>query len=100
MDDCRGVFYGVNSFEPSFKILEEQFNKYGLQLTYETSKEKLHLLDIEICMDGNKFHTKEHRKETASTSYIKFGSAHPIHCFKGIIKSRMHRWRRLHSNIQ
>ena len=41
------------------------------------------------------FHTKEHRKETASNSYIKIGSAHPSHTFKGIIKSQMYRLRRL-----
>ena len=59
------------------------------------SKEKLVLLDIEVYIDGNQFNTKEHRKETASNSYIKFGSSHPSHCFKGIIKSQMYRLRRL-----
>ena len=76
-------------------MLEGQFNKFGLKLTYESSTFRLHLLDIEVFVDDNKFHTKEHRKQTASNSYIKFGSAHPKHCFKGIIKSQMHRLRRL-----
>ena len=95
IDDCGGVFLGATIFESFFKTLEEQFNKFGLQLTCETSKEKLHLLDIEVFIADNKFHTKEHRKETASSSYIRFGSAHPNHCFKGIIKSQMYRLRRL-----
>ena len=95
IDDCGGVFHGINQFESFFKILEQQFNKFGLKLTHETSKKKLNLLDIEIYIDENKFHTREHRKETASNSYIKFGSAHPTHCFKGIIKSQMYRLRKL-----
>ena len=49
----------------------------------------------EIYIDNNQFHTKEHRKETASNSYVKFGSAHPKHCFKGIVKSQLTRLRRL-----
>ena len=95
IDDCGGVFLGQSNFERFFTTLEEQFNKFGLQLTHETSMEKLVLLDIEIYVENNKFNTKEHRKETASNSYIKFGSSHPSHCFKGIIKSQMHRLRRL-----
>ena len=55
----------------------------------------IHLLDVEIFIDGGQFHTKEYRKVTACNSYIKFGSAHPKHCFKGIIKSQMLRLRRL-----
>ena len=76
-------------------MLEDQFNKFDLQLTHEISKEKLHLLDIEVYIEENKFNTREHRKQTASNSYIKYGSAHPSHCFKGIIKSQMYRLRRL-----
>ena len=64
-------------------------------MTHEVSKEKLILLDIQIYKEGNRFNTKEHRKETASNSYIKFGSSHPSHSFKGIIKSQMYRLRRL-----
>jgi hypothetical protein len=66
-----------------------------LQLTYETSHERIQLLEIEIYIDDNQFHTKEYRKETATNSYVKFGSAHPKHCFKGIVKSQMLRLRRL-----
>ena len=55
----------------------------------------INLLDLEIFIDGSAFHTREHRKETATSSYVKFGSAHPKHCFKGIVKSQMIRLRRL-----
>lgn len=95
IDDCGGVFLGSQYFEHFFNMLEGQFNKFELKLTYEMSNEKIHLLDIEIFIEEQTFHTKEHRKETASDSYVKFGSAHPKHCFKGIIKSQMFRLRRL-----
>ena len=95
IDDCGGVFIGRNEFDNFFGILHRQFNKFELQLTFETSYEKIQLLDIEIFIDNGQFHTKEYRKQTASDSYVKFGSAHPKHCFKGIVKSQMTRLRRL-----
>ena len=95
IDDCGGVFVGRDEFQNFFSTLSGQFNKFELQLTHEMSHEKIQLLDIEIFIDNQQFHTKEHRKETASNSYVKFGSAHPKHCFKGIVKSQMYRLRRL-----
>ena len=53
------------------------------------------MLDIEIFIVDGQFHTREYRKQTASTSYIKFGSAHPRHSFKGVVKSQLVRLRRL-----
>ena len=96
IDDAGGVFLGRELFQKTFfKTLNEHFNKYELQLTYEISNEKIHLLDIEIFIEDQQFHTREYRKETACNSYVKFGSAHPKHCFKGIVKSQMYRLRRL-----
>ena len=91
----RGIYVGVKDFKMFFDTLESKFKDFGLKLTHEVSKKKLVLLDIEIYIDDDKFHTKEHRKETASSTYIKFGSSHPSHSFKGIIKSQMYRLRRL-----
>ena len=95
IDDCGGIFIGIKDFDSFFKTLEDKFEEFGLRLTHEVSKEKLILLDVEVYIEDGMFHTKEHRKETASHSYIKFGSAHPTHSFKGIIKSQMYRLRRL-----
>ncbi len=95
IDDCGGVFVGRNNFDNFFSILSEQFNQFELSLTHEISNERVVLLDIEIFIENEQFHTREHRKETASDSYVKFGSAHPKHCFKGIVKSQMNRLRRL-----
>ena len=95
IDDCGGVFVGREDFINFFTTLSEQFNKFELELTHEISHERIQLLDIEIFIENEQFHTREHRKETASNSYVKFGSAHPKHCFKGIVKSQMFRLRRL-----
>ena len=66
-----------------------------MQLTFETSDERIQFLDIEVYIDENQFHTKENRKKTATNSYVKFGLAHPKYCFKGIVKGHMQRIRRL-----
>ena len=95
IDDCGGVFLGKEHFQNFFNTLNGQFDRFELQLTFETSDERIHFLDIEVYIDENQFQTKEHRKETATNSYVKFGSAHPKHCFKGIVKSQMQRIRRL-----
>ena len=76
IDDCGGVFLGRDYFGVFFSTLNSQFNKFELQLTYETSHERIHLSDLEIFIDGSAFHTREH-------------------CFKGIVKSQMIRLRRL-----
>ena len=95
IDDCGGLFIGRDYFIGFFRILSEQFSRFELTLTLVISNERIVLLDIEIFIDDKQLHTKEHRKETASDSYVKFGSAHPKHCFKGIVKSQMNRLRRL-----
>ena len=95
IDDCGGVYLGVDSFDAFFDTLSKHFNKFELNLTYEKSTKSIQLLDVDIFIANGQFHTKEYRKETACSSYIKFGSAHPKHCFKGIIKSQMYRIRRL-----
>ena len=46
----------------------------------------------------NMIHTREHRKETSAVSYLNYKSAHPRHCFAGIIKSQLYRLRRLCSS--
>ena len=95
IDDCGGAYLGRELFlREFFGPLQEQFNKFGLLLTYEVSHIQIQLLDIEVFIDGQ-FHTREYRKETASNSYVKYGSAHPKHSFKGIVKSQMFRLRRL-----
>ena len=66
-----------------------------MEITYETSNESIVILDIEVFKVENQLHTREHRKETASNSYLRMGSAHPDYTFKGIVKSQMYRLRKL-----
>jgi hypothetical protein len=82
-------------FKKYYSKLKNQFSEYDLELTMNTSNSEIVILDIEIFKFHNQFHTREHRKETSSLSYLKFGSAHPSYTFKGIIKSQLYRLRRL-----
>ena len=52
---------------------------------------------MEIFIEDQQFNTREYRKETARNFYVTFRSAHPKHCFKGIVKSQMYRLRCLFS---
>ena len=96
IDDCLGIFMGKHKlFEKYFSKLITHFKKYDLDLTIEKSYSNIVILDIEIYKFQNQFCTKEHRKDTSSLSYLKFGSAHPNHVFRGIIKGQLYRLRRL-----
>ena len=90
-----GICFWERIFEKFFAKLKTQFAKYDLQITDERSKDSIVVLDIEIYKFQNQLHTREHRKETASFSFLKFGSAHPKYAYKGIIKSQLLRLRRL-----
>ena len=109
IDDGGGISRGtITEFMNWYNIMKEHFRKFELELTADTDSHTIDgdnyveketaqttFLDIDMYKDNNNMHTKEHRKETASNSYIKFGSAHPSHSFKGIVKSQMYRLRRL-----
>ena len=83
IDDCVGVFIGRKKiFEKFFSKLKKQFHKYDLEITDIQSKESIVVLDIEIFKYENQLHTKEHRKETSSFSYLRYGSAHPNYTYK------------------
>ena len=96
IDDCFGLFLGEEThFSNFYTKLTEQFKKFDLDLTLETSKDAIVMLDLVIFISDNRLHTKENRKETAANSYLQYGSAHPSFTFKGIVKSQMTRLRRL-----
>ena len=84
------------------------FYKYGLELTCDTDSHKIEgdnivekqvkgiqFLDMGIFKADETIHSKEHRKETSVNSYIPIDSAHPRHCFSGIVKSQLYRLRKL-----
>ena len=96
IDDIFGLFMGrTKLFDRFYLKLKRQFQKYGLELVMERSRERCVILDIEAYINNNQIHTRESRKETASNLYLRSGSAHPNYTFKGIVKSQMQRLRRL-----
>ena len=110
IDDVSGIYKGtIIDFEIWFKLLQSVFNKYNLELTCDTDSHSVNtnnefeektvrgitFLDVDIFKDDGTIHTKEHRKETSSNSYLHFESSHPRHTFPGIIKSQLYRVRRL-----
>ena len=52
-------------------------------------------VDMDVYKKDNVVHTKEHRKETSTESYLFVSSAHARHTFAGIVKSQLYRIRRL-----
>ena len=96
IDDIFGLFLGSRRlFAKFYKKLVDQFKRYDLDITNETSDLSIVVLDIKVFKAENQLHTVEHRKETSSNSYLRMGSAHPNYTFKGIVKSQMYRLRKL-----
>ena len=109
IDDCCGIYKGsLEQFLCWYRLLENQFNKFDLELTFDTDvyeivdgipTEKqvkmITFLDVEVFKSNGTLHTKEHRKVTSANSYLRIGSAHPKHTFPGIVKSQLNRLRRL-----
>ena len=98
----------IDDFLAFFKTLREHFNKFSLDLTCDTDTHVVNddtvtekvdkyvtFLDFEIFKSDSTIHSREHRKETSAKHYLKYNSAHPRHCFAGIIKSQLYRLRRL-----
>ena len=109
IDDGFGIMRGsINDFLEFYNKLQGVFYKYGLELTCDTDSHKIEgdntvekqvkgiqFLDMDIFKADGTIHSKEHRKETSVNSYIPINSAHPRHCFSGIVKSQLYRLRRL-----
>ena len=109
IDDCSGIFHGnITEFMSFFRSLQAAFSKYGLELTCETDSYSVSdgcttvksdqfstFLDMELFKTENTLHSREHRKETSANCYLPIRSAHPRHCFPGIIKSQLFRLRRI-----
>ena len=109
IDDGTGIFdVSIDVFVDFFNMLQNCFRMFDLELTCDTDSHDIKdnavhekvcnfvsFLDVEVFKADNTLHTREHRKETASSSFLSFSSAHPRHTFPGIIKSQFYRLRRL-----
>ena len=110
IDDCSGIYKGtIVEFLHWFTLLKSVFRKYNLELTCDTDSHTVNdnneyfekelkgitFLDVDVFKSDGTIHTKEHRKETSSNSYLHFESAHPRHTFAGIVKSQLYRVRKL-----
>ena len=112
IDDGTGVYKGtIGDFWDFYCLLQESFKFYDLEITCDTdthfiteegliqkSVEYITFLDVELYKSGGTIHSREHRKETATTSYLSIKSAHPRHTFAGIVKSQLFRVRRICSS--
>ena len=110
IDDGVGVFKGsINDFLRFFRLFQESFRKFDLEITCDTDthiisengivSEKqdkcITFLDVVIYKKSGTIHSREHRKDTSASSYLNIKSAHPRHTFPGIVKSQLLRLRRL-----
>ena len=112
IDDGTGVFEGtIEEFMNFYCILKDSFKLYDLEITCDTdtyivnenglvqkNQHFITFLDVELCKSCGMIHSREHRKDTATTSYLSIRSAHPRHTFAGIVKSQMLRIRRICSS--
>ena len=112
IDDGTGIYEGtIEDFMHFYRLLQDSFKKFDLDITCDTdthtvtdtgviekSNKFITFLDVEIYKGNGTIYSREHRKETASTSYLSAKSAHPRHTFAGIVKSQLFRLRRICSS--
>ena len=74
-----------------------EFNNYhpNIKFTYESNKENITFLDLDVSLSGNKLTTDLHTKSTDKHRYLHYTSAHPAHTKRSIIYSRALRMSRI-----
>jgi hypothetical protein len=66
--------------------LPTTLNQCGrLQWNIEELNTNTTFLDLQICIQNNKIHTKTYQKDMKLYTYFPPLSAHPLSCFKGLI---------------
>ena len=72
-----------------------------LEFTLEYSLDEISFLDVKVKKDNNNQMCSDlFRKDTDARNYLRFDSAHPISCKKGIPYGEFVRARRLYSNME
>ena len=68
----------------------KEFNNYhpDIKFTYESDKENILFLDLDVSLSGNKLYTDLHTNFTDKHQYLHYTSAHPAHTKHSIIYSQ------------
>ena len=74
-----------------------EFNNYcsNIKFTYESNKENITLLDLDVSLSRNKLTTDLHTKSTDKHQYLHYTSAHRAHTKHSIIYSQALRMSRI-----
>ena len=77
-----------------------EFNNYhpNRKFTYESNKENITFLDLDVSLSGNKLTTDLRTKSTDKHQYLHYTSAHPTHTKRSIIYSQTLRMSRICSS--
>ncbi|CAJ0946809.1 unnamed protein product, partial [Ranitomeya imitator] len=98
IDDILFIWDGPRSDLDRF-IAGLNSNQYGLEFTPNISTTSINFLDLNIYVDNNQLHTKCHRKEVDSNSFIQITSCHLPVWLANVPKSQYTRIRRNCSNM-
>ena len=77
-----------------------EFKNYhpNRKFTYESNKENITFLDLDVSLSGNKLTTNLHTKSTDKRQYLHYTSTHPAHTKLSIIYSQALTMSRIGSN--
>ena len=84
------IFFIWTHGENELKTFMGELNKFlpNLKFTYETSKDKLAFLDLNVSLKNGVISTDLHTKTTDCHQYLHFSSSHPYHIKTSIIYSQ------------
>ena len=68
----------------------------NIKFTYESNKENITFLDLNVSLSGDKLTTELHTKSTDKHQYLHYTSAHPAHTKRSITYSQALRVSRIY----
>ena len=85
--------------EDDLASFHDAFNTHNsnIQFTMESSKEKIHFLDVNVSKKDNTLSTSVYVKPTDTFSYLEYNSFHPSHTKKSVVYSQLLRYKRITS---
>ena len=94
IDDIFCIFQGNLDEVNAFVTLLNSFKRH-LTFTCESSQERVHFLDMWVCINNGSLSTTLYRKDTDRNTLLLAKSAHPTTLKKGLPKSQFYRLRRI-----